>query len=97
MKQQSLFSLFGGAEEIDEAANMKDSEALAVASAAGVATGTGSEDSEEILPVPLAIAVPVPVVVVAAEIVAGATASVVATLDCQWCWRRWQEFEPNLN
>ena len=60
---------------------MKDSEALPVA---GVATG--SEDSEGILPVPvplaLAIAVPVPVVVVAAEIVAmaGATASVVATL-----------------
>ena len=50
MKQQSLFSLFGGAEKIDEAANMKDSEALAVASAAGVATG--SEDSEGILPVP---------------------------------------------
>ena len=48
---------------------------------AGVATG--SEDSEGILPVPvpLAIAVPVPVVVVAAEIVAGATASVVATLS----------------
>ena len=57
---------------------MKDSEALAVASAAGVTTG--SEDSEGILPVPLAIAVPVPVVVVAAEIVAGAIASVVATL-----------------
>ena len=81
MKRQSLFSLFGGAEKIDEAANMKDSEALPVA---GVATG--SEDSEGILPVPvplaLAIAVPVPVVVVAAEIVAmaGATASVVATL-----------------
>ena len=56
---------------------MKDSEALPVA---GVATG--SEDSEGILPVPvpLAIAVPVPVVVVAAEIVAGATANVVATL-----------------
>ena len=73
--------MFGGAasEEIDEAANMKDSEALPVA---GVATVTGSEDSEGILPVPvpLAIAVPVPVVVVAAEIVAGATASVVATL-----------------
>ena len=73
--------MFGGAasEEIDEAVNMKDSEALPVA---GVATG--SEDSEGILPVPvplaLAIAVPVPVVVVAAEIVAGAIASVVATL-----------------